>query len=383
VNLYIMPKKRRKNLRVYMLGQKGIPKSGELGGGIETHVEELAIKMADQGHHVFVYVRPWFQKERVKKYKKVTLLKEWTFKSKNLEAIIHTFLCTLDVLKRDVDIIHYHGVGPSTLSFIPRIFKRSAKVVVTFHSQDRFHKKWGKFAKFYLGWGEWTSCKFPNKTIAVSHNIALYCARRFHAQAVYIPNGVTPHIVKKYNELGQFNLKPNEYFLVVARLVQHKGIHYLIQAYQGLRTNKKLVIVGAPSFSSDYLKYLEALAEGNRNIIFTGFRSGDTLKQLFAHAYTYVHPSESEGLSITILEAMSYGNCVLISDIPENMETIDHSGYSFHSGNITDLAKKMKYLLDNPNEVSKKGVRGKKFIKENFNWDKIVESTINLYRSIL
>lgn len=378
-----MPKRKRKNIRVYVIGQKGIPKSGELGGGIETHVEELTIRMAAKGHKIFVYVRPWFQYKTLGKYKGVTTIRKWTLKSKNFEAIVHTLICSIDVLWRDADIIHYHGVGPSTLSWIPRLFKPSAKVVVTFHSQDRFHKKWRFFARLYLRWGEWTSCKFPHRTIVVSHNIKVYCANRFKAQTDYIPNGVTPHVVKKSNELAQFGLKPNEYFLVVARLVQHKGIHYLIQAYQGLKTRKKLVIVGAPSFSGQYLKFLEALAEGNRNIIFTGFRSGDTLKQLFANAFVYVHPSESEGLSITILEAMSFGNCVLISDIPENMETIDHSGYSFRSGNVTDLRKKMKYLLDNSNEVAEKGVKGKQFIKAYFHWDNIVDSTLKLYRDIL
>ncbi|MDD4995642.1 MAG: glycosyltransferase family 4 protein [Patescibacteria group bacterium] len=375
-----MAKAQNKKLKIYMIGQKGIPKSGELGGGIETHVEAVATRLAAHGHRVFVYVRPWFQKERTRKYNGVTLLRRWTFQSKNLEAIIHTFICTLDVLGRDVDIIHYHGVGPSTLAWIPRLFKKSAKVLVTFHSQDRFHKKWGLAARFYLAWGEWTACHFPHYTIAVSQNIAIYCARRFKREAVYIPNGVEPGIVRRSDELEQFGVRPDGYFLVVARLVQHKGIHYLIQAYQGLKTQKKLVIVGAPSFSSQYLKFLEALAEGNRNIIFAGFRTGDTLRQLFAHCYTYVHPSESEGLSITILEAMSFGKCVLISDIPENLETIDHSGFSFRSGNVTDLRQKMEYLLANPAMVKHKGARAKKFIGEFFNWEKIVESIEGLYR---
>lgn len=363
-----------------MIGQKGIPRSGELGGGIETHVEELAVRLAERGHKVFVYVRPWFQEQKERRYKKVQLIRRWTFESKNLEAIIHALLCTLHVLKKDVDIIHYHGVGPSTLAWIPRVFKPGAKVVVTFHSQDRFHKKWGLFARLYLGWGEWTACKFPHETICVSHNLQVYCARKFRTQTHYIPNGVSVHVVGKNNELAQFGLKPNGYFLVVARLVQHKGIHYLIQAYQGLRTRKKLVIVGSPSFSEQYLKFLKALAEGNRNIIFTGFRSGETLRQLFAHAYLYVHPSESEGLSITILEAMSYGNCVLISDIPENLEAIDHSGFSFRTGSVLDLRNKLSYLLKNTDEITRKGALAKKFIRKYFNWDNIVKNTETLYR---
>ncbi|MBU0649194.1 glycosyltransferase family 4 protein [Patescibacteria group bacterium] len=365
-----------------MIGQKGIPRMGEFGGGIETHVEELATRLAARGHRVFVYVRPWFQKESKRRHGKVTLLRKWTLKSKNLETIIHTFLCTLDVLFKRADIIHYHGVGPSTIAWLPRVFKRDAKVVVTFHSQDRFHKKWGWFARFYLGWGEWTACRFAHETICVSHNLQIYCARKFRAKTHYIPNGVEIQRSRKNTELKQFGLAPNEYFLVVARLVQHKGIHYLIQAFQGLKTRKKLVIVGAPSFSGQYLKFLQALAEGRRNIIFTGFRTGETLKQLFANTYAYVHPSESEGLSITILEAMSFGKCVLISDIPENLETIDHSGFSFRSGSVLDLRKKMRYLLENPKVVAKKGGLARQFMVKYFNWDEIVEQTQSLYSQL-
>jgi len=379
-------------MKIAMIGQKGIPFIRD--GGVERHVEELSVRLAANGHEVFVYVRPRFIINGQKNYKGVRLISLPSIPTKNLDTITHTFLATIHVLFRKVDVIHYHGVGPSTLAWIPRIFKPRAKVVVTFHSIDRFHKKWGHFARTYLGWGEWTACHFANQTIAVSESIKKYCKEKFGKNLVYIPNGVTAEKISGEEEIKKIGLKKNSYILTVARLIKHKGIHYLIQAYRKMEKTfgddpknwpggemKKLVIVGAPSFTDDYSAYLNKLAEQSPNIIFTGFQTGDTLKQLFANAYLYVHPSEAEGLSITILEAMSYGTCVLISNIPENLETIDHSGFSFETKNVDDLYEKLIYLLNVPEIAAGRGERGRNFIKENFNWEKIIKETEGVYKN--
>lgn len=376
-----------------MLGQKGIPFIRD--GGVERHVEELSARLVAGGQEVFAYVRPRFIINGQKNYKGVRLISLPSIATKNLDTITHTFLATIHVLFQKVDIIHYHGIGPSTLAWIPRIFKPKAKVVVTFHSIDRFHKKWGRFARIYLGWGEWTACHFAHQTIAVSRSIKKYCKEKFKKEVAYIPNGVVVEKISGAEHIKQLGLKKDSYILTVARLIKHKGIHYLIQAYRKMESIfgedpknwpggkiKKLVIVGAPSFTDDYYAYLNKLAEQSPNIIFAGFKTGDPLKQLFANAYLYVHPSEAEGLSITILEAMSYGTCVLISNIPENMETIDHSGFSFETKNIDDLYDKLVYLLAVPEIVAGRGERGRKFIKENFNWEMIVSETEKVYKNI-
>ncbi len=377
-------------MRIAMIGQKGIPFIRD--GGVERHVEELSVRLAARGHEVYAYVRPRFIVNGQKVYKGVRLISLPSIPTKNLDTITHTFLSTINVLFKKVDVIHYHGVGPSTLAWIPRIFKPRARVIVTFHSIDRFHKKWGWFARVYLGWGEWTAVHFPHKTIAVSEVIKKYCKKKFKKDVAYIPNGVVVEKISGTDKIKLFGLKKDGYILTVARLIKHKGIHYLIKAYRELERTfgddpkdwpggkiKKLVIVGAPSFSDDYFAYLNQIAEQSPNIIFAGFQTGEPLQQLFANAYLYVHPSEAEGLSITILEAMSYGTCVLISDIPENMETIDHSGFSFAAKNEKDLFDKLVYLLNFPEGVKRRGERGQEFIKKNFNWDDVVGKTETLY----
>lgn len=379
-------------MKIAMLGQKGIPFIRD--GGVERHAEELSSRLVSRGHEVYAYVRPRFIIADKKVYKGVRLIALPSIATKNLDTITHTFLASIHVLFKKVDVIHYHGVGPSTLAWIPRIFKPRAKVVVTFHSIDRFHKKWGPFAKVYLGWGERTACRFPHRTIAVSQSIQKYCKDKFKKDVVYIPNGVTVEKITETNKIKLFGLEKDSYILTVARLIRHKGIHYLIQAYRKMEKTfgedpknwpggkiKKLVIVGAPSFTDDYYAYLNKLAEQSPNIIFAGFQIGEPLKQLFANAYLYIHPSEAEGLSITILEAMSYGTCVLISNIPENLETIDHSGFSFETKDVDDLFEKIVYLLDFSEGVKRRGERGREFIRENFNWDRIVEETEMVYKT--
>lgn len=366
-------------MRIAMIGQKALPLSG-IGGGVEKHVEKLGSRLVKMGHRVTAYVRPRFYIKKEKEYNGIKLIYIPSIPTKNLDAITYTFLATIHVLFQKVDVIHYHGVGPSTLAFIPRIFKPKTKVIVTFHSRDKFHKKWGWFARLYLSWGEYTACKFPHKTIAVSHSIQKYCKGKFNKNVVYIPNGVVPQLKQGDDKIKKWGLKKDNYLLVVARLIKHKGIHHLIKAYKQLHIDKKLVIVGASSYTDDYFKYLTKLADNDSNIIFTGFQSGEYLVQLFNNAYIYIHPSEFEGLSVTILEAMSYGKCVLMSDIPENLELIDHSGVAFKTGEVDDLKNKIQELINHSDLVNERGERGKKFIDKNYNWDKITEDTVEVYK---
>lgn len=369
-------------MRIAMIGQKGIPIT-ELGGGVERHVEGLSTRLVERGHDVLVYVRSHIVPSHMRKYRGVQLVHIPSIATKNFDTITHAFLSTLDALFQKVDIIHYHGVGPATMAWIPRIFSPRIKVVATFHSQDRFQKKWGAFARAYLTFGEWAVNHFPHATITVSHILTRLCKNAFHASPVYIPYAAETKHTRASDKLKKWNLKSGHYILTVARLVHHKGIHTLIEAYHGVPTDMKLVIVGAPSYTGDYLEYLKKLAAEHPNIIFTGFQSGETLAQLFSHAYMYVHPSQSEGLSNTILEAMSYGKCVLIADIPENMEAIDHVGYSFRRGNVKDLREKLTDLIGDPQTVAHHGARSRVYVRGTYNWERAVDATEAVYEKLL
>ncbi|MFH2105335.1 MAG: glycosyltransferase family 4 protein, partial [Parcubacteria group bacterium] len=306
-------------MKIAFIGQKGIPAKG---GGVERHVEELAVRLAKLGNEVYVYSRKHYTGYNQPSYKGVNLIYLPSIRAKNLEAISHSSLATLDALRRKFDVVHYHGVGPATLALIPRLLKRKTKVITTFHCRDQFHQKWSPPARLYLRFGEMAAAKFPHQTIAVSNVIKDVCAEKYNSnKAARIPNGV---MVKEYpgsEMINKFGLKSGQYLMTCARLVRHKGIHYLIEAFNELKASNpenlkklKLAVVGDSVYTDKYVRELKEMAEKNDDIIFTGFQSDKTLAQLFQNAYVYIHPSEAEGLPITVLEAMKFGKAVLVSD---------------------------------------------------------------------
>ena len=374
-------------MRISIIGCKGIPAAISHGGGIETHVEELATRLVQRGHQVTVYVRPYANPERKKTFKGVKLITLPTIRRKNLDAITHTFLCSVHVLFRRADIVHYHGVGPSTLAWIPRVFKPWSKVIVTFHSRDKFHEKWGWFARLYLAYGEWTAVKFPHATIAVSHAIQVLCRERFRRHVWYIPNGVfIPPKNIGSGELKKFELLPNGYFFTLSRFIPHKAIDDVVNAFRQVATDKRLAIIGFAAKNKreeEYEKHIRKLADGDKRIVFTGKQTGETLRQLTSNAYALIHASRSEGLSFSILEAMSYGKLVVMSDIPENLELIDHSGVAYKVGDIAALRQILEWVISDPKMVRERGDRARDIAFRLYSWDSIVNRTEALYFSLL
>jgi glycosyltransferase involved in cell wall biosynthesis len=309
-----------------------------------------------------------------------------TLRAKNFDAIVHTFTSTIHALFQKPDVIHYHGVGPSLLSWIPRIFSPKTKVVSTLHCLDRYHQKWGLFARLMLRLGEWTGCAFAHQTISVSKTIQSYCLNEYQKTTTYIPNGVIPTQPQNTSLLDQWDIVPGKYLLMVSRLVKHKGAHYLLEAWQFVRQQHpellkdyKLVIVGDSTFTDDYVAQLHQIARGDNSIIFTGWQKGRTLEELYAHSALMVYPSENEGLPITVLQAMSYAKPVLVSDISEHKEVISDERFWFSNANIYSLAQKITELMQNPEMLKEKGIKNKVLVEKNYNWKDIAKQTIELY----
>lgn len=368
-------------MNIYIIGQKGIPAHG---GGVERHVEELATRLTKEGQNVFVYARKGYTKSEETTYKGVNVLYTPTIYTKHLEAITHTFLSILDLLRRkDVDIIHIHAIGPSLLVPLARILKPRARVISTIHCSDYNHQKWGRFAQFALRLGERIGATMSHLPITVSKGLKKHIKDAFNANGVYIPNGVPlPDLTSDPKLLKEWNLASGEYIVAISRLIRHKGLHFLIEAYKSLETDKKLVIVGGAEYTDDYVQELHDMAKGNPNIIFTGKQSGEKLKALFEHAYLFVQPSLSEGLSIALLEALSYKQAVLASDIPENLEVMRDVGYPFASGDTKDLAKKLDFLLTHPEIVKQYKEKGRDHVHVNYNWETITKNTIEVYKYV-
>lgn len=364
-------------MKIAFIGQKGIPAKS---GGVEAHVEEVAKRLCLAGHEVFVYTRPNYTPKKLKEWKGIKLVSLPSLTTKHLEAISHTFLACLHVVFKKVDVVHFHSIGPSSLIWLVKIFKPRTPVVFTFHTQCYYHQKWGKVAKSFLQSGERFACQSADSTITVSQSLTKYVFEKYQKKAVYIPNGaVVSKVLPADLITKEFGLEKGNYILAVSRLVRHKGIQYLIKAYQQMQTSKKLVIVGDGAYTDEYVRELKALAEGNPNIIFTGNQTGAILQELFSNAFLFVQPSESEGLSIALLEAMSYSLPVLASDIPENLEVLGDLGEKFIKNDVADLRAKLELMLENEANLQKTGKMLQKRVKDEYDWDKIVRQIESVY----
>lgn len=364
-------------MKIYIIGQKGIP---AMGGGVETHVHNLSLKLAEKGHDVFVYTRHSYSDKKLKKYQNIHLIPLPSIKTKNLDAISHTILACFDfIFRRKADVIHFHSIGPASLIWLIKIFRPRVKVVFTFHSQCYFNAKWGNFAKNYLNLGEKIGCKMADEVIVVSKNLKKYVEDKYKIKVHYIPNGVNEAKILPANIIkNNWDLEKDSYIVSVSRLVKNKGLEYLIEAYQNINTNKKLVIVG----DGPYIDKLLELSSGNKNIIFTGKQFGDTLVELYSNASLFVQPSEAEGLSISLLESISYKLPVLISDIEANLEVVGPDAFSFKNKETPDLIEKLNLFLngENSEDIDKKRIEIYNNIMAYYNWDDITNKTVELYK---
>jgi len=364
------------DMKIAMLGTKGIPATW---GGIEHHVEQISTRLAAMGHDVTVYCRPYYTETKEKIYKGVHLKKLPTIPSKNLDAIVHTYLATLHLMFEDYDIVHYHAIGPATLALLARIAGKNT--VVTVHGLDWQREKWGNKAKMFLKFGERASVYFPYSTITVSKFLKQYLEEKYHRPVTYIPSAVTDPIIRPPDKITKYGIGERDYILFVARLVPEKGAHFLIEAYERLKPDIPLVIAGGSSHSDDYVAELQKHASDK--IIFTGYVYGEELQELYSNAYCYVHPSTIEGLPVTLLEAVAFGNCVIASDIPANTEVVEDSGVIFESMNVDDLCQALKMVLDSPALARELGERAKAHGVEEYNYDRVTEKTEALYRRVL
>ena len=375
-------------MKIAMIGQKGMP---AVQGGVEKHVHELSVRLVEFGHKVTVYSRKWYTgRDEDFKTEGVEVKHLPSMHTKHLDAISHSLTSTLHAIKNNYDVIHYHGVGPSLVSWIPRLFARKTKVIVTFHSIDRYHSKWNIFAKTILRLGEWTACKFPHETITISQSLQKYCINEFTTDTYCIPNAFDPKSAPtNTTELEKFGLEKDNYLVMISRLVPHKGAHLLIDAFSKLKLahaddekikNLKLAIVGGSAYTDKYVKELHKMASTNNQIIFTDFQSGETLNQLYAHAKMLVHPSDNEGLPFTVLEAMSYSKPVLVSNIPEHLELIDDPRAIFTTRDTENLEKKLYNVLSLPEEkLQGMGQRNKNTIEKYYTWGKLMPKIIEVY----
>ena len=370
-----------------MIGHKRIP-SRE--GGVEIVVEELATRMAARGNRVVAYNRkghnvagaefddtvntsnePFF-------YRGVHVIPVTTVDAKGMAALSSSFFATLKAIAAKPDVIHYHAEGPCVMLRLAHW--AGIRTVATIHGLDWQRAKWGKFASTYLRFGERTAAKCADEVIVLSRSMQEYFKNTYGRDTRFIPNGIERQEPIAAQEIAsEYGLHKDDYILFLGRIVPEKGVHYLIEAFRKLDTDKKLVIAGGVSDSSEYYEQIKQVAAQDPRIILTGFVQGRMLQELYSNAYIYVLPSDLEGMPMSLLEAMSYGNCCLTSDIAECTEVVGNKAASFVHGSADALCEALRDLIQHPQKVQEYKDQAADFITGKYSWDSVVDQTLALY----
>ena len=375
-------RREKAKLHIAMLGHKRIP-SRE--GGIEIVVEELSTRMVKKGHQVTCFNRRGhhvsgkkFDTGNLKEYKGVKIKSVFTVNAKGLAAMSSSFFAALEAALGKYDVVHFHAEGPCAMIWLPKLFGK--RCIATIHGIDWARTKWQGFAKKYIKFGEEMAVKYADEIIVLSKGVQDYFQNEYKRETIYIPNGVNKPEIKSADLITkEYGLQKNSFILFLARLVPEKGLQYLIEAFREIETDKKLVIAGGSSDSDDFMKHVKDMASGDSRIIFTGFVQGQVLNELYSNAYVYCLPSDLEGMPLSLLEAMSYGNCCLTSNIDECTEVVEDKAVTFRKSDVRDLRDKLQYLIDNKEVTEKYKRQAANYICEKYCWDDVVDKTLSLY----
>ena len=368
-------------LRVAMFGQKRLSREG----GVEIVVKELCTRMAQKGYQVTCYNRSGHhvsgaEYDDKKEYQGICQKYVPTIEKKGLAAVSSSFFAALCSAFGKYDVVHIHAEGPAFFSWLPKMFGK--RVIVTIHGIDWQREKWKEgFGSKFIRQGEKNAVKYADEIIVLSKEVQKYFLETYGRKTHYISNGVNrPDVCAPKLITEQFGLEKDSYILFLGRLVPEKGIKYLVEAFKQVNTDQKLVIAGGSSDTDSFAEELKLMAADDERILFTGFVQGQMLDELYSNAYIYTLPSDLEGMPLSLLEAMSYGNCCLVSGIPECAEVVEDKALIFKKSDVNDLKNKLQDVCDNVEKVMQLKEKSADFICEKYSWDDVTEKTLELYR---
>lgn len=370
-------------LKIAMFGHKKWSREG----GIEIVVKELCTRMAQNGCQVTCYNRSGHHVSGVEyddidrvEYEGVRQKYVPTIERRGFAAVSSSAFAAIYSAFGKYDVVHVHAEGPAFFSWLPKLFGK--RVVVTIHGIDWQREKWKSgFGSKFIRQGEKNAVKYADEIIVLSKGVQNYFKDTYGRETRFIPNGVNrPEIQEAELITEKFGLTKDSYILFLGRLVPEKGIRYLIEAFKNVKTDKKLIIAGGSSDTGPFIQELKELAKDDDRIVFTGFVHGQMLDELYSNAYIYTLPSDLEGMPLSLLEAMSYGNCCLVSDIPECTEVVRDNALIFKKSDVKSLQIKLQDACNYPEKVAEYKKHAADFICEKYSWDDVVEETVELYK---
>ena len=366
---------KKPRLRIAFIGGRGV--IGKYSG-IEGYYEEVGKRLAASGHEVTVYCRNYFTPFQPR-HNGMHLVHLPTLRSKHFETVIHTLLSTVHAMRGASDIVHYHTLGPALFSFLPRLVGK--KTAVTVQGLDWQRKKWGNLASAVLRVGEQAAAKLPDTTMVVSRTLQSHFRNRHSKETTYIPNGAELRSRRPATRILEWGIEPGNYVLFLGRFSPEKNCHLLVEAYERLNTSTQLVLAGGSNCNDLYSRQLKLHASDRIRLL--DYVSGDAFEELLTNAMLFVLPSDLEGLSLALLEAMGAGLCVLASDIPENRELMEGAGFTFKHGDSADLERMLGLLITADSLREAAGRAAKKRIQTQYLWSNITEEIEQAYLKMM
>ena len=364
-------------MKIALVGTRGIPANY---GGFETCAEELGVRLVERGHAVTVYCRSHHVKYDKPFYRGMHLVRLPTIPNKYLDTIVHTALSSLHTLTQDYDVVLMFIAGNSPVSFLPRLGGKP--VALNVDGLDWKRRKWPPLAKKYIQFAEWLATKLPNIVVTDSRQVQQYYREHFHTETQYIAYGADVMPLPPGEYLRQYDLEPQKYILFVGRLVPENCAHHLVEAFDRLDTDMRCVIVGDAPYAQDYIDKLKAMA-GPR-VLFTGYLYGEGYHELSSHAYAFVETSEAGGTHPALLEAMAFGNAVIVNNTRENLETIGDAGLAYDGAQgAAELARVLQDVIAHPDKAEAYRCRAKEHVSRHFTWDAVTDEYEALFRRMI
>ncbi len=365
-------------MRIAMMGTRGIPATYS---GFETCVEELGSRLVERGHDVTVYCRKHHGQYTASTYKGMRLVRLPSIQNKYLDTITHSLLSVVHGAFQHYDIVLLFIAGNSPVSWIPRVFGQ--KTVLNVDGLDWKRQKWSRWAKRYIQFAEWLATFLPNEIVTDSTVVQNYYLTRFKRASVYIGYGSEISCRPAGEWLAKFGLQPRRYVLFVGRLVPENCAHHLVEAWRGLETDMKCVIVGDATYAEDYIAQLKSMATDSR-VVFTGYVFGEGYQELGSNAYIFVETSEVGGTHPALTQAMAMRNCVVVNDTAENLETVGTAGLWYHGPAGGDsLRKVLRELIADPDRVEDYRQRAAAWASEHYSWDQVTRAYETLCKQLL
>jgi len=366
-------------LRIALLGTRGVPASYS---GFETCVEQLGRRLVQRGHRVSVYCRSHHITYDGEYYEGMRLVKLPTVPNKYLDTIVHSLLSSLHALPQRYDVALYFIAGNSPVTWIPRAV--GTRTLLNVDGLDWKRDKWPRPAKAYIRFAEYLATRLPTAYLTDSRAVQAYYAERFGSEPPYIPYGSEVQRRPPGPWLERFGLEPRRYVLFVGRLVPENCAHHLVQSFRGLDTDLKCVIVGDSAYAEEYKRELRELAADDPRVVFTGYVFGEGYHELGSHAYAFVESSGVGGTHPALVEAMAFGNCVVVNDTPENLETVGRAGLGYDGrAGASALREVLAALIGDPERVAAYRRAAEERARSRYSWESVTDDYERLFYELL